>query len=221
VTLLYVHRLSVADAEGHHVLDGVSFHLDPGQVLGIAGGSGAGKRLLCDLLSGARPDGLAITEGRILLGNRDLAADPWQNDGTVAFSESGERLRKTLIALYDNPTAVPEHPVTPDTAALVIDRSPAALVPICDEIAILCAGRLVEHGPAQALVESPRHPYTEALIAADGTPAEITTARDGCPYRPACRHAIDACATTALRLQMTTPDHATACARRRDLWPVT
>ena len=221
MTLLYVHQLSAADSSGRLVLDGVSLHLDPGQVVGIAGGPGAGKSLLCSIVAGAIPDGLSVVGGRILLGNRDLAATPWQNDGVVAYGIDGDRLRDVLISIYDSPADVPSAPASREIGTLVIDRSPAALAPICDDIAVLCAGRLVERGPAKSVLEAPRHPYTEALIAGDNRLEDAAAALAGCPWRPSCRHAIESCATAPMRLQMVAPDHATLCARRRDLWPIT
>jgi ABC-type dipeptide/oligopeptide/nickel transport system ATPase component len=36
---------------------------------------------------------------------------------------------------------------------------------ICDELAVMYAGRIVETGPAEAVLSAPRHPYTAALLA--------------------------------------------------------
>lgn len=221
MTLLYVHQLSVADSSGRLLLDKVSLHLDSGQVLGIAGGPGAGKSLLCDIVSGAVLDGLSIVTGRILIGNSDLAAEPSLNEGVVAFGKTGNRMRDALVTIYDRPADVPAESLSAETGTLVMARSPTELAPICDEIAVLCAGRLVERGPAKTLLAAPRHPYTEALITDEDQPEEALSVAAGCVWRPACRHAIDACSTAAIRMQMVAPDHATACARRRDLWPIT
>ena len=66
------------------------------------------------------------------------------------------------------------------------------------EVAVMYSGRLVELGSAAAVVDSPRHPYTQALKRATPRitapaptssplpPAETEVPRSGCPYRPRC-----------------------------------
>ncbi len=51
----------------------------------------------------------------------------------------------------------------------------------CDRVAVLYAGRVVESGPAEALLENPRHPYTRALL--DALPGR-TAARSPLPTVP-------------------------------------
>ena len=218
MTLLYVHRLTISDAAGQRLIDGLSLHLEAGSTLGIAGGPGAGKMLLANALCGALPGGLAITGGRILVGNRDLAADPMLNDGVVAFGQAGQPLRAALVAIYIEGEAPPRR-IPPDTGAIVMARSPRELPEHADDIAVLCGGRLVEHARAQRLKRLPRHPYTEALLA-DQAPAEPMTMLAGCPWRLACPHAEAACDDADMRPQMVWVDHATACRRWRSLWPL-
>jgi ABC-type dipeptide/oligopeptide/nickel transport system ATPase component len=220
VTLLYIHALTVTDAAGRRLLDRLSLHVDAGQVLGLAGGPQVGKSLLCELLCGARPVGLEITHGRILLGNRDLAAEPSPNNSVIAFGGDGNQKGETLIAVYDCPTAVPAGRQPTDTGAIVIDRDPAALAGMCDEIAILCAGHLVERAPAADLIHSPRHPYTKALLDGGRQDGDLDFNAEGCPFQLACAHGESACNQANMLTQMISPEHATACVRWRDLWPV-
>ena len=60
--------LTVRDADGVARLDGVSFTLRPGQILGIAGVAGSGQRELVDALTGLRKD----AHGEVRLGGADL-----------------------------------------------------------------------------------------------------------------------------------------------------
>lgn len=208
MTLLYVHALTVADASGHRLLDGLSLHLDPGQVLGLAGGAGAGKTLLATILSGAPPRNLEIIGGRVLFGDRDL------------LQENGDPAAETPVAIYDQGAATRAPRRKKDSGAIVIDRDPTALAEICDEIAVLCAGRLVERAAARDLIAAPRHPYTQALLDRTGPENDLGPVRAGCPFYTACPRSDPACLQADMRLQMISDDHASACARWRAIWPL-
>lgn len=76
-----------------------------------------------------------------------------------------------------------------------------------DEVTVMYAGRIVEHGTTSAVLEAPRHPYTSALFASDptrvkaGAPLPVLAgsmpmAADvvaGCRFHPRCPRAIDRC----------------------------
>ncbi|MEU4564470.1 ABC transporter ATP-binding protein [Actinoplanes sp. NPDC023936] len=87
---------------------------------------------------------------------------------------------------------------------------------LSDRIAVMLAGRLIEIGPAEALFEHPRHPYTRSLLAA--TPAAHPSEREehrvrraayrplhrgapirrgeaGCPFRARCGRVMEVCST--------------------------
>ena len=79
------------------------------------------------------------------------------------------------------------------------------------------AGRIVEEGPAEALLTRPSHPYTRALSGAfpsigdmasrfapsglPGDPPDPASVPAGCPFHPRCPVAIDACADTMVELR--------------------
>ena len=103
---------------------------------------------------------------------------------------------------------------------------------MCDRIAVMYLGRVVEMAPARALFEAPRHPYSAALLRAaprldpDGTLAEAAVAGDppsavalpsGCRFRTRCAFAAEACARTDPALEDAAPGHAVACIRWRDI----
>jgi len=73
---------------------------------------------------------------------------------------------------------------------------------LCDDIRVLYMGRIVEQGPAQAVMEQPRHPYTAGLIASLPSrgmvpippPRPDRRAEPGCPFYPRCSRAMERCA---------------------------
>jgi oligopeptide/dipeptide ABC transporter ATP-binding protein len=103
---------------------------------------------------------------------------------------------------------------------------------MCDRIAVMYLGRVVEMAPARALFDAPRHPYSAALLRAaprldpDGTLAEAAVAGDppsavalpsGCRFRTRCLHAAAECAQADPVLEDAAPGHAVACLRWRDV----
>jgi ATP-binding cassette subfamily B protein len=71
---------------GHPVLDGLTFDIHPGEILGVVGVNGAGKTTLISILAGLRqPD-----RGRIIVDGRDLATMSlveWRRQLTVVFQD--------------------------------------------------------------------------------------------------------------------------------------
>jgi oligopeptide transport system ATP-binding protein len=101
---------------------------------------------------------------------------------------------------------------------------------ISDRIAVMYLGRLVELGPAAAIVEKPLHPYTRALISAvpvpdpwlerarrriilEGDPPSPTNPPHGCAFHPRCPHAIEACKALRPELEEKEPNRFAACIR--------
>jgi oligopeptide/dipeptide ABC transporter ATP-binding protein len=97
-----------------------------------------------------------------------------------------------------------------DLSVVLIAHDLAVLSSIADRISIFYAGRVVESGPRDELLQQPRHPYTRALldalphpeaardtplIAIKGTPPSPQQIPAGCPYHPRCSYAIDFCTT--------------------------
>ena len=97
---------------------------------------------------------------------------------------------------------------------------------ISDRVAVMYMGRLVEVGPKRGLFAAPRHPYTEALMAAVPTmevdhrhPAappvgEIPSPLDppsGCRFRTRCPLATEICSRAEPPLFEAAPGHHIAC----------
>jgi oligopeptide/dipeptide ABC transporter ATP-binding protein len=94
---------------------------------------------------------------------------------------------------------------------------------IADRIAVVYAGRVMEVGEANAVIESPRHPYTKELLAAiPGSRVKASSAVDrtgiappvgevGCPFRVRCPLAAEICATSTPPLEEKIQGHRVAC----------
>ena len=78
---------------------------------------------------------------------------------------------------------------------------------VADRICVMYAGIIAEQGKKEAVLKTPKHPYTQALLASlpnrekrgrrlysiPGTVPNPAYKPDGCPFHPRCRHAIQTC----------------------------
>jgi peptide/nickel transport system ATP-binding protein len=92
-------------------------------------------------------------------------------------------------------------------AYLLISHNLAVVEQLCEQVAVLYLGRIVEQGAAALVLSQPAHPYSRALRAAvpelsEQLPRPATTRADppdpasppsGCPFHPRCPLAIDRC----------------------------
>jgi peptide/nickel transport system ATP-binding protein len=83
----------------------------------------------------------------------------------------------------------------------------AVLSEMCDRIAIMYAGRIMETGYSMDLILNPKHPYTKGLLASfptiddldkdlksiPGVPPDLTHPPPGCPFHPRCEYVIEIC----------------------------
>ena len=97
---------------------------------------------------------------------------------------------------------------------------------ICNRVAVMYVGKLVELAPTEELFARPLHPYTEALMAAvpipdprirsamlplEGEVPNPANPPSGCYFHPRCRYAQPLCREQAPPLQEALPGHLAAC----------
>jgi oligopeptide/dipeptide ABC transporter ATP-binding protein len=92
-------------------------------------------------------------------------------------------------------------------AMLFITHDFGVVARMCDRVAVMYAGRIVECGPVQEVFDNPSHPYTQALIASvpkmtgsaerlftvEGQPPSLMDLPVGCRFAPRCPHAEQRC----------------------------
>jgi peptide/nickel transport system ATP-binding protein len=111
-------------------------------------------------------------------------------------------------------------------AILIITHHLGVVAELCDEVAVMYAGEIVEHGPVEAIFARPRHPYTRALLDCDpstlagdakafltigGRLPDLSLEPTGCPFAPRCPRVIERCRRELPTVVAVAPDHGAKC----------
>jgi oligopeptide/dipeptide ABC transporter ATP-binding protein len=116
---------------------------------------------------------------------------------------------------------------TSNMAMLFITHDFGVVARMCDRVAVMYAGRIVETGPVREIFDRPAHPYTRALIASvpkvdddterlfaiEGEPPVPYNLPQGCRFAPRCPLAEDRCRTTYPERVTVGEDHTAECWR--------
>jgi len=92
-------------------------------------------------------------------------------------------------------------------ALIFITHNLGIVAKMCDQLAVMYAGRVVESGPVSRIFNAPAHPYTKALlnsiprmgdpdqrlVAIDGQPPDLSNLPPGCAFAPRCPQAMPRC----------------------------
>ncbi|MEV0268531.1 ABC transporter ATP-binding protein [Hamadaea sp. NPDC050747] len=280
------------------VINGVSYHLNPGETLAVLGESGSGKSVTAQAIMGIldMPPG-KITKGRILYRGRDLLTMSKEERRKVRGEEismvfqdalsslnpvftvgnqisetlrkrkgmskadamtravelmdqvkipaakarvkdyphqfSGGMRQRVMIAMslaMDPKVLIADEPTTAldvtvqaqimdllaelrrdlNMAMILITHDLGVVADVADRIAVMYAGRIVEHADVHALYKNPAHPYTKGLLDSiprldakgtelatiKGLPPNLMRPPTGCAFHPRCQYAQDICVTT-------------------------
>jgi len=107
-------------------------------------------------------------------------------------------------------------------AGLIITHDLKFARAICDRIAIMYAGEIVEIAPKEEVFSKPLHPYLEGLIASmpqnglhvlEGSPCSLIDLPEGCRFHERCRYCTDRCTRSHPNMKALAPDHEVRCCR--------
>ncbi len=305
-TYYFTERGSVKAAEG------VSFQLERGEAMGLAGESGCGKTTLALSLLKILPTNGRIVKGKIVIRDTDIVSISeskmrkevrWKlismvfqgamnamnplykvgdqiiesirlHESNVTRGEARERTAKLLemvgiessridnyphefsggmkqraliaMALACNPDVViADEPGTAldvivqaqvlrlmkqlkeklNLSVIMIAHDLSMIAEICQKIAIMYAGYLVEYGDIVKIFKSPLHPYTtdliesfpsitaekQEMVSIPGFPPNLINPPPGCRFHPRCKFAMDICRKETPKLVETSKNHFAAC----------
>ena len=108
---------------------------------------------------------------------------------------------------------------------ILITHNMGLVAEMCDRVAVMYAGNIVELGPVERIFKNPLHPYTRGLLKAvpnpltkieklesiPGTVPNLIYPPPGCRFHPRCQYAMDICKREKPRLIEIEPGHYVAC----------
>jgi len=111
------------------------------------------------------------------------------------------------------------------SSILLITHDLGVIAEICDRVAVMYAGSIVEQAGVEEIFEDPKHPYTKGLWGAiprideereilaviPGTVPDLSHPPTGCKFNPRCSHRFDPCDRIPPPLSQVSPGHFVAC----------
>lgn len=120
------------------------------------------------------------------------------------------------------------------SALVFVTHDLAVISQTCSRLSVMYAGQIMEEGSVRDVYRAPLHPYTEALFESapdfddperllkpiPGLPPSLTSPLPGCAFAPRCRHAVEACTTSAKQLAPVADSRLSACDRVHEVFEV-
>jgi oligopeptide/dipeptide ABC transporter ATP-binding protein len=118
-----------------------------------------------------------------------------------------------------------------DMGMILITHDLGVVADVADRIAVMYAGRIVEHADVHSLYKHPAHPYSEGLLDSiprldhkgtelatiKGLPPNLMRPPTGCSFHPRCKYAQDVCVTTTPPLLELGNERTSACHFAKEL----
>ncbi|MBC7249126.1 MAG: ABC transporter ATP-binding protein [Anaerolineae bacterium] len=112
-----------------------------------------------------------------------------------------------------------------NTSMIMISHNLGVIAEVCDNLAVVYAGEIVELGSKEAIFDRPAHPYTLGLFGAvpnmyddrerlspiPGLPPDPSNLPPGCHFNPRCPHATDQCRSEKIALREIERGHFCRC----------
>ena len=110
-------------------------------------------------------------------------------------------------------------------SVILITHDLGVVAEMCDEVIVMYAGEICEHGTADEIFYNPKHEYTKGLMRSiptvsdddrrlepiGGTPVDLLNMPDGCPFSPRCEAAMQVCLHCKAKEVKINDDHGAAC----------
>jgi peptide/nickel transport system ATP-binding protein len=110
---------------------------------------------------------------------------------------------------------------------VLISHDLGVIAEICDEVAVMYAGEIVEHAPVDVLFKAPQHPYTIGLLASiprldrkvdtlatiEGSLPDMSAIPHGCRFAPRCPFASDVCVSQVPPIVAVGAKHWSRCVK--------
>ncbi len=113
------------------------------------------------------------------------------------------------------------------TSMILITHDLGVVAEVCDKVAVIYAGEVIESGSKEQIFDDPRHPYTLGLFGAlpsleedkerletiPGLPPNPTDLPKGCHFNPRCKFASEECRNDPIEMTEVAPGHMCRCCR--------
>jgi oligopeptide/dipeptide ABC transporter ATP-binding protein len=110
---------------------------------------------------------------------------------------------------------------------VLVSHDLGVIAQMCERVAVMYAGQVVESAPVRELIRNPRHPYTVGLLSSlprvdvdsrylvpiPGAPPSMTDLPTGCRFADRCPLVLDGCLTWETELLDAAPEHRSRCLR--------